>query len=159
MGQGERCGPNAQSFLPTGGGFPWLNEPASGKTNGWEELACFHVQRRRKLPAWCDVPSFGRCRTVRYPLVRAPCTTPTNAQVATLQWRRKLPAWVVRLGALVRPGNLDLFKALASARVPGRRPKRTGATWWTLPWERRRSVPYPKAEAGDTPRYLEPHWL
>ena len=97
-----------------------------------------HLQRRRKLPAWCnranpcttvDVPSFGRPRTVRYPLVRAPRTTPTNARVATLQRRRKLPAWVVRsgtfwLGALVRGGSLEFFKALAPARGPGRRPKR-----------------------------------
>ena len=30
---------DARSFLPSGAGFPWLNEPASGITNGWEQLA------------------------------------------------------------------------------------------------------------------------
>jgi hypothetical protein len=151
-----------------------------------------HLQRRRKLPAWCnranpcttvDVPSFGRRRTVRYPLVRAPRTTPTNAQVATLQRRRKLPAWVVRLGtfwlgALVRGGSLEFFKALAPARGPGRRPKRAeeppgrvslgkggevcpvGSCQGLGPTTRPAEA-YPKAEAGDTPRYLGPYgpWM
>ena len=138
-----------------------------------------HLQRRRKLREWCNrltparqltsPPSEGVV-TVRYPLVRAPRTTPTNARMPR--------AVVVMPGTFWLGAPLEFFKALAPARVPGRRPKRAeeppgrvflgkggevcpvGSCQGQGPTTRPAEA-FPKARAGDTPRYLGPYgpWM
>ena len=104
-------------------------------------------------------------------MVRAPRTTPTNARMPRAVVVMPGTFW---MGALVRGGSLEFFKALAPARGPGRRPKRAeeppgrvslgkggevcpvGSCQGQGPTTRPAEA-YPKAEAGDTPRYLGPY--
>ena len=142
-----------------------------------------HLQPRRKLREWCN-----RLTPARQ------LTSPPSEGVGrcvTLWCGLHVPhppmlgchTWVVMpgtfwLGAPVRGGSLEFFKALAPARGPGRRPKRAeeppgrvflgkggevcpvGSCQGQGPTTRPAEA-FPKARAGDTPRYLGPYgpWM
>ena len=85
-----------------------------------------------------DVPSIGRRRTVRYPLVRAPRTTPTNARMPHVGGH----AGDILAGCSCPRRESGVFQSPGARK--GARPATKagrGATWSSLPWERRRSVP------------------
>ena len=148
----------------------------------------YDLQRRRKLPAWSsnpaspcmtvDVPSIGRRKAVRYPLVRAPRTTlcpsrlghasATATQVADVgKSRLRIPATVLLSAAgawsFSKPWHPQGGQASGQSGMrPGRVTLGKGGKVFPVgsclaPRARRPDLPRPAlAEAGDTLRYLRP---